>query len=64
MAEVDFPELDLQARQLPDGEWIVGRLDKPLREEEANHVVTGYAVLVRLIAQLKARQQGEWARDF
>jgi hypothetical protein len=37
-----FSKLDLQVRQLADGEWVIASPNKPLSKEEAEQVVAVY----------------------
>ena len=47
----DFPALNLEPLELPDGQWVVGNYDKPFTEAEARRVVIGYRLLRELIGR-------------
>jgi hypothetical protein len=44
-----FPKIALQAKQLPTGEWIIASATKPLTEDEAEKVISGYQTIQELI---------------
>jgi hypothetical protein len=47
----DFPGLDIEPLELSNGEWVIGKYEKPLTEAEARSVVIGYKVLRELVAR-------------
>jgi hypothetical protein len=44
-----FPNLALEAKQLPTGEWVVANPTKPLTEAEALKVINAYQTIQDLI---------------
>jgi len=45
----DFPQLELETIQLPDGGWVVASAAKPLTEKEATQILIAYGVVRELI---------------
>jgi hypothetical protein len=43
-----FPKLILQACELPTGEWIIARPNRPLTQVEAEKVVLAYQTIQEL----------------
>jgi hypothetical protein len=46
-----FPKIDLEAKQLPTGEWIIAGLINPLTEDEAKKVISAYQTIQELIGR-------------
>jgi hypothetical protein len=46
-----FPKLNLQAAELPTGEWIIASPNRSLTQVEAEKVVLAYQTIQELIAQ-------------
>jgi hypothetical protein len=46
-----FPNIALQAKQLPTGEWIIASSGKPLSEDEAKKVISAYETIQELIGR-------------
>jgi hypothetical protein len=44
-----FLKIALQAKQLSTGEWIIASATKPLTEDEAEKVISGYQTIQELI---------------
>jgi hypothetical protein len=46
----EFPQLELDTFELPDGGWFVASATKPLTEEEATQILIAYGIVRKLIA--------------
>lgn len=44
-----FPNIALEAKQLPTGEWVIASPAKPMTEDEAKKVIGAYQTIQELI---------------